>query len=362
MKRNAEQNNLEFDFAEALEQPRRRRGAVNLDGYGSEAASSESEGEEAAPVEEDMFAEPEPKPTQQLNMNDIEGQIFDSNTELNENGEPILEAFNMKEELEEGSFDSQGNYVRNKKDPNAFHDSWLEGVTKTDMEKAKKAQEKQDAIRRAQENKEHRELGQWTSEEMKKEILNLMKPGETVLNTLSRLNGGRKKNPRIQQRKNKRKADELNAESESPAQVAEEEKKKKAIERMTDLCDRMMAAGDFNIYEQTYEQIVRSLRLEDKIPDDWVPGTQLLPPFSEIPEVDMSDDVATDVASNDLWEYKWVGVENNDETYGPYPTSDMKSWKQQGFFYGGSIVVRRVNQADSPFLDLETVNFDDLST
>ncbi len=46
---------------------------------------------------------------------------------------PKLDAFNMKIEQEEGAFDAQGNYVRKVADPNAVHDSWLEGVSKKDM-------------------------------------------------------------------------------------------------------------------------------------------------------------------------------------------------------------------------------------
>ncbi|ORX90479.1 hypothetical protein K493DRAFT_317941 [Basidiobolus meristosporus CBS 931.73] len=336
---------LEFDFSEGLEQPKRRRGAVNLDGYGSEASSSDSEEEEVAPNADNK-----------LDMNEVEGEVSDSNFDLNENGEPLMEAFNMKEELEEGSFDSQGNYVRNDKDPNAFHDNWLEGVTKTDMEKAKKAQEKQDAIRRSEQNKDMRDSNQWTVEELQMEILNLMQPHETVLNALSRLNGGRKKISRNQQLKNKKKGNETK--TESAVSSAVEEKKKKAIERMTDLCDRMMAAGKFNIYEQTYEQIVRLLRIEERIPDDWIPGTQLITAFSELPDIDIDDGAAADAdIANELWEYKWVGVDNNDGTYGPYPTSEMKSWQEQGFFDGGNIVVRRADQPDAQFVDLKSVNF-----
>jgi hypothetical protein len=41
---------------------------------------------------------------------------------------PLLDAFNMRTEQEEGRFDDQGNYVRKAIDPDAAYDSWLEGV------------------------------------------------------------------------------------------------------------------------------------------------------------------------------------------------------------------------------------------
>ncbi len=43
---------------------------------------------------------------------------------------PKLDAFNMRNEQEEGRFDEQGNFVRKAADPDAVHDLWLEGVSK----------------------------------------------------------------------------------------------------------------------------------------------------------------------------------------------------------------------------------------
>ncbi len=43
---------------------------------------------------------------------------------------PKVDAFNMKAEQEEGRFDEAGNFVRKATDPDAKHDSWLEGVSK----------------------------------------------------------------------------------------------------------------------------------------------------------------------------------------------------------------------------------------
>ena len=43
---------------------------------------------------------------------------------------PKLDAFNMKNEQEEGRFDAQGNFIRKAADPDAEHDSSLDGVSK----------------------------------------------------------------------------------------------------------------------------------------------------------------------------------------------------------------------------------------
>ncbi|KAK2809886.1 hypothetical protein FQN49_008584, partial [Arthroderma sp. PD_2] len=63
---------------------------------------------------------------------------------------PLLDAFNMRAEQEDGRFDDAGNYVRKAMDPDAVHDSWLEGVSKKDMRKAREAAEKREEERRQQ--------------------------------------------------------------------------------------------------------------------------------------------------------------------------------------------------------------------
>ena len=57
---------------------------------------------------------------------------------------PKLDAFNVRAEKEEGGFDESGNYVRKAADPDAVHDSWLEGVSKKEMRRAKEAADKRE--------------------------------------------------------------------------------------------------------------------------------------------------------------------------------------------------------------------------
>ncbi|KAG1058454.1 hypothetical protein G6F42_028666 [Rhizopus arrhizus] len=87
-----------------------------------------------------MFGgEPEPstdKGKGKANPNqEIEGQEFnsydresdgESDIEDGQKKESKISAFNMKQEMEEGSLDEKGNYIRNKVDPQAFHDKWME--------------------------------------------------------------------------------------------------------------------------------------------------------------------------------------------------------------------------------------------
>ncbi|KAJ2893002.1 hypothetical protein GGI21_005491, partial [Coemansia aciculifera] len=59
------------------------------------------------------------------------------------------------------------------------------------------------------------------------------------------------------------------------ADGGKEAERKRAIENLTVLADQAMVRGMVNIYEDTYEQLVRQMRVAGRIPDDWVVGTQI---------------------------------------------------------------------------------------
>jgi CD2 antigen cytoplasmic tail-binding protein 2 len=96
---------------------------------------------------------------------------------------PKVEAFNLKQEMEEGQFDQDGNYIRKGGDPDAVHDSWLQGLSKKEMRKAAAAHEKREAEARKQRLEDDAIL---VSELLKTLILNLER-AETPLEALARL-------------------------------------------------------------------------------------------------------------------------------------------------------------------------------
>jgi len=115
-----------------------------------------------------------------------------------------------------------------------------------------------------------------------------------------------------------------------------------------------MAMGHFEIYEESYEQIIRKLRRADVIPDDWEVGTRVLKPGEEAEDLLEDDPLLSTSAS---WEYKWVSPpegQSADEIYGPFSGAEMKSWNEQGFFSQG-ILVRMVG--DSTFEPGDSVKF-----
>ncbi|CAG8685224.1 12603_t:CDS:1, partial [Ambispora leptoticha] len=177
---NNEVDQEEFNFEDSLELPKSRRGAVKLEGYGSDETDTSEDDVDArferrkgldkgkAKNEDDMFASDDEtfevdakkrsnrSKIKYLEMDQIQGQDFGSFDIDSDSEEIRIEAFNMKAEMEEGKFDDAGNYIPNKKDPNEFHDNWLQGVSRDDIKKARIAHEKQQRVIKLKEAEDSR--------------------------------------------------------------------------------------------------------------------------------------------------------------------------------------------------------------
>ncbi|KAF9437359.1 hypothetical protein BGZ76_001076 [Entomortierella beljakovae] len=388
----------EVDDSDLLEQRKSRRGRVTVVEYnkGEESSDDEeySKKKEKKPIDEvkdnpegdisdedDMFADPDEIEKRKLEklkkkkLNDKKkGKSRDDDNddptlaeiqedldedELDEadydsDGNLKIEGFNMKEELEEGGeVDEAGNFIR-KLDPDRFHDNWLEGVSRKEILAAHKAHERKEQMAKLEERKAA--ANSMSETDIYFELVNILKPGENVLEALQREGGGKKQGSKGAKKKRKpwqknKKTDDM-SDVETNPESEEDIKRKKAIEKLTDLCDQMMAKGHFDIYEETYEQVVRALRRADVIPDDWIIGTPVRRVGDEAQDLD--DDIfSTDVS----WEYKWATPaegQNGDEIFGPFSGVEMKSWNEQGFFSQG-ILARRVG--DSTFEPGSSISF-----
>ncbi|CAO3693560.1 unnamed protein product [Rhizopus stolonifer] len=177
----------------------------------------------------------------------------------------------MKAELEEGSLDDKGNYIRHKEDPQAFHDKWMEGITRKDINYAKEAQEKREREEALKEAERQSELPQ-TQTDVYRALVDYLQPGQNVQEALTSLaNSLPKKVPAWKQKmldkKNKNKKQE-------PTNVLSEEEevaRRKKVEKITELADQMMALGYFHVYEDTFEMMIRHLRKEGVVSSDWLP-------------------------------------------------------------------------------------------
>ncbi|KAI9828880.1 MAG: hypothetical protein M1819_006495 [Sarea resinae] len=255
---------------------------------------------------------------------------------------PRLDAFHMKDELEEGQFDAQGNYVRKAADPDARHDIWLEGISKKDLKRAKEAEEKREQERRQKSLADDQLL---TSDILKNLIPKLEK-GETVLEALARLGKGREKQkPKWQQKKNKNKRkadDEMDVDAEKAAEDPAETRRREEVEAITDAADQLLTRGQTDIYEAEREVLMRQYKRETG--DDWV----------DPPEADILEEEVDGLRDTKQWEYRWSDARDGGETHGPYDGLTMVSWNDAGYF-GDGVEFRRSGQDGGWSLNVDFV-------
>jgi CD2 antigen cytoplasmic tail-binding protein 2 len=214
---------FEEDVESALENPSaKRKGRVKEEGYESDS-TDDGEGvvfsrrKRVEDEDDDMFAnnmgkeedgksdKDGKKKVKFLELGDIEFQEFgqSGSEESAEDDEPEdeddaerrkkagmgfeLSSFNMREEMEEGKFTEDGTYVRSF-DPHGVHDRWMEGLGDNDIKLAKRRKRQRDREQREKMKAEERELeAAGGKERLQKELLSLLKKGETVLEALQRL-------------------------------------------------------------------------------------------------------------------------------------------------------------------------------
>ncbi|ORX58276.1 hypothetical protein DM01DRAFT_1333932 [Hesseltinella vesiculosa] len=286
------------DDEDDLDFAKQRRGAVK-DVYASDdeevGFSSESEREEVESDDKaknndedddmDMFAEQDAstnnhaggKKNKRLGMDEIEGQDLasrDVESDEDDNEEKTrISAFNMRQELEEGSFDQQGNFIRNAKDPQAHHDQWLQGISKKEMAVAKEAQRKRHEQEESREAQRQAALPQ-TQADGYLALLDYLLPGESVREALTKMGEGQKKIPLWKQKllakKNKNKTPSASEPELSPEEAAQRQRN---VEAITEFADQLMALGHYNVYEDTYEQMVRYLRAKEFVEPTWIPAS-----------------------------------------------------------------------------------------
>lgn len=237
---------------------------------------------------------------------------------------PKREAFNMKSEMEDGRVDASGNFIRKAAEKDAIHDSWLAGISRKDMKKAREAMEKRELERREQIRRDDEVI---TSEVLSRLIVCLDR-GESILEALARLGG--KKKPDVSKNKNrwrqKKKAaaeDEMQVdkgkgkEAGDPAEV----RRKEMVEKITGAADILLTRGQPEVYDETRESLMRQYKRETG--DDWVDPK---------PEEVGTDDAAADMRQ---WEYRWTDGRDDGSTYGPYGNAEMRTWNEHGFFGEG---------------------------
>ena len=234
---------------------------------------------------------------------------------------PKVEAFNLREEMEDGQFDQDGNYIRKAGDPDAVHDNWLDGVSKKEMKKAAEAHEKRVAEARQQRIEEADVL----VSDLLKALIVRLEPSETPLEALGRLGKGQTKTKRIPKwklKKMNKDADDMEVDKDGhePAEDPEQARIKESINAITDAADKLLSRDFEEVYDQDRELLMRAYRRETG--EDWVdPPAQA----SEAPTAEPGQ----------TWEFRWTDGRDGAAQQGPFDGPTMKAWQDAGYFGQG---------------------------
>lgn len=241
---------------------------------------------------------------------------------------PKVEAFNLKQEMEQGQFDQEGNYVRKAGDPDAVHDSWLSGVSKKDMKKAAAAHEKREAEARKRRMDDDEVL---VSDLLKSLILQLER-AETPLEALARLGKSQtktKKTPKWKLKKMHKGAEGMDVDAEANEDPAQK-RIKDSINSITEAADKLLSRDYEEIYDQERELLVRAYRRETG--EEWVEPE---------PQGAGGDDEALNaVKAGSMWEFRWTDGRDGGVLQGPFDGATMKAWQEAGYFTEGSVEFR----------------------
>ncbi|XP_050681401.1 CD2 antigen cytoplasmic tail-binding protein 2 homolog [Leptidea sinapis] len=298
--------------------------------------------------EEDSGAEEEKQNV--MNTDDIEGE---EDGVGGVEGEITITPFNMKEELEEGHFDGQGHYHWKKE--KEIKDSWLDNI---DWVKVKGRPEDKYKVHKVDENKGILDDTDSEDEETEetfdlisnyKEILEHMKPKETIAKTLQRI--GAKSNISSAERWKRKKMGIIDNDS-------------KLVTRVTELANQILTkTGNMDIYQESYETINTLISKNNK-KNSAAELDMYADDFDQKEKQSMNDNSAgtsqgvfeVENKSNEevKWEFKWS--QESSEISGPHSTHQMNKWASDGYFKTGVWV--RKHGEDSQFYSSNRMDFE----
>lgn len=236
-----------------------------------------------------------------------------------------------------------GHYLFNKN--NDIKDNWLDNI---DWVKIKESGESSaQADDSTVEMEEEPPQAAFKESDNYKKIFELMKPGETIKKAIQRL--GKLSKISSAERWRRKKAGIV--ENPSSDQVI----------LLTELADGILTnTGNMSIYEETFEQIQRKVQKGSAAVCD--PLDMYADDFDAKEKGKLDQPAATvnpeEVSSSESelkWEFKWKQEE--EQIYGPFPTTQMQGWVDEGYFKDG-VFVRKLGAEDSKFYSSNRIDFE----
>lgn len=224
-----------------------------------------------------------------------------------------MEAFNLREEAENGEFDKNMNYVQKKENHDDKKEAWMENIDSQDIERAKTAQ-----LRQEQEAQKKQEYV--ATETLLRDIITIIEPAETPLEALARLR------PKKTKRRNKK----------DVSDGGDDQDRKAKVFSLTESCERLLNdKGISQIYDTTREEMMRAYKKETG--KDFQDQSKKRPRDEDVPV---------------SWEYRWL---DEQEWNGPHSTYEMSYWKDN--YFENNVEVRPVGSQQAQHIS--TIDFNE---
>ncbi|KAK4307537.1 hypothetical protein Pmani_020684 [Petrolisthes manimaculis] len=267
-----------------------------------------------------------------LKEEDIDGQEEQT---LDFEGETKITPFNMKEEMEDGHFDGDGFY-HFKKDTE-IKDAWLDDI---DWIKVKHREGDEKKYGSDIESDPESDLGDTFTHKATDKILKIyddifshLKEGESVAKALKRLGGNRKMSSA--QRWKLKKAGSLGS-ADGDGNMAD-------FMKLTDLANKLIEAGNMDVYQETYEMI--NLKLQRSKAPAPAPALDMFAEEEQQKDTSKSKEKAdqekadqekadqdvSDCVAQVSWELRWEDKQDA-EIHGPFTNEKMLQWQEIGYF------------------------------
>ncbi|KAF2860927.1 hypothetical protein K470DRAFT_257474 [Piedraia hortae CBS 480.64] len=200
---------------------------------------------------------------------------------------PRVEAFNLKQEEEEGRFDQDGNFIR-RADPDAEQDQWLEGVNKKEIKRAREAHQKRENVSKQKAAESDAE----TTGNLLADLIRELNLGETGMEALQRL--GKLE----QSAKRKKGFKQTGGETDEGAAA-----RKDTVARITHAAETLLGRGYDDVWDLEREDLARLFSRTTG--EEW---------------------------TEPLWEFRWKDHRDGDKVHGPFERSVIDAWKDAGYF------------------------------
>uniref|UniRef100_A0A914BZV1 CD2 antigen cytoplasmic tail-binding protein 2 n=1 Tax=Acrobeloides nanus TaxID=290746 RepID=A0A914BZV1_9BILA len=248
---------------------RKRRRIEEIDGIPKEEAEEKEVGQERKQQHTLDSDEEEETKYDRLDMNKIGGQ---EEATIEYDGNVKITAFNMKEDMEEGHFDDEGNFIFDKKQED-IKDAWLDGI---DWNRVK--QNAGTHWNKEEEEDADTDLPPQKLDEkaVYEKLLSLLSKEETIAKALKRMNS-EKGLSAAEERKRRWAA--------KKAGTKYEDNNASAVTELTSLADSLVSAGHMEAYQldrDSINKILEDINGKEKVALDMFADEEVqLPSSSE---------------------------------------------------------------------------------